>query len=151
MRNLITDVPGILVGNAHDAAAATGATVALFEAPTIASVAILGGAPGVRDTALLEPEMTVSHVDALVLSGGSAFGLAAADGVIAGLAAIRRGFAVGAVRVPIVPQAILFDLLNGGAKPWAMGEDVEPPYRRLGRASLPWGRPARVMARRHRG
>lgn len=136
MRNLITDVPGILVGNAHDAGAATGVTVALFEAPTIASVAILGGAPGVRDTALLEPDMTVSHIDALVLSGGSAFGLAAADGVIAGLAAIRRGFAVGTVRVPIVPQAILFDLLNGGAKPWAFGEDVEPPYRKLGRAAL---------------
>jgi L-aminopeptidase/D-esterase-like protein len=136
MRNLITDVPGILVGNAHDAGAATGVTVALFEAPTVASMAILGGAPGVRDTALLEPEMTVSHIDALVLSGGSVFGLAAADGVIAGLAAVRRGFAVGSARVPIVPQAILFDLLNGGSKPWAMGEDVEPPYRKLGRMAL---------------
>lgn len=136
MRNLITDVPGILVGNAHDAAAATGVTVALFDAPTVASVAVLGGAPGVRDTALLEPEMTVSHVDALVLSGGSAFGLAAADGVIAGLAAVKRGFAVGGLRVPIVPQAILFDLLNGGSKPWAEGRDIEPPYRRLGRMAL---------------
>ena len=136
MRNLITDVPGILVGNAHDADAATGVTVTLFEAPTVASIAILGGAPGVRDTALLEPEMTISHIDALVLSGGSAFGLAAADGVIAGLAAMKRGFAVGAVRVPIVPQAILFDLLNGGNKPWALGADIEPPYRKLGRAAL---------------
>lgn len=136
MRNLITDVPGILIGNAQDAGAATGVTVALFEAPAIASVAILGGAPGLRDTALLEPDMTVSHVDALVLSGGSAFGLAAADGVMAGLAAMGRGFAVGAVRVPVVPQAILFDLLNGGDKPWARGVDAEPPYRRLGREAL---------------
>lgn len=136
MRNLITDVPGILIGNAEDATAATGVTVALFEAPTVASVAILGGAPGVRDTALLEPEMTVGHVDALVLSGGSVFGLAAADGVIAGLAAMKRGFPVGGLRVPIVPQAILFDLLNGGAKPWAEGRDIEPPYRRLGRLAL---------------
>lgn len=136
MRNLITDVPGLLVGQAHDAAAATGVTVALFEAPTVTSVAILGGAPGVRETALLEPEMTVGHIDALVLAGGSAYGLAAADGVMAGLSVMRRGFAVGSVRVPIVPQAILFDLLNGGDKPWAKGEDREAPYRSLGRQAL---------------
>ena len=67
MRNLITDVRGLLVGHADDSAAATGVTVALFERPTVASVAILGGAPGVRETALLEPEMTVEHVDAIVL------------------------------------------------------------------------------------
>ncbi|WP_376986808.1 P1 family peptidase [Bosea sp. R86505] len=132
MRNLITDVRGLLVGQAHDPGAATGVTVALFERPTVASVAILGGAPGVRDTALLEPEMTVEHVDAIVLSGGSAWGLAAADGVMAHLASQGRGFPVGALRVPIVPQAILFDLANGGAKPWAAG-DGEAPYRELGR------------------
>lgn len=136
MRNLITDVRGLTVGHAHDHAAATGVTVALFERPTIASIAILGGAPGSRDTALLEPEMTVEHVDAIVLSGGSAWGLAAADGVMSGLAAQQRGFRIGSVRVPLVPQAILFDLLNGGDKPWARGEDVEPPYRALGRAAL---------------
>lgn len=132
MRNLITDVRGVLVGQAHDAAAATGVTVAVFEAPTITSVAILGGAPGTRDTALLEPEMTVEHIDAIVLSGGSAWGLSAADGVMSHLATQMRGFPVGALRVPIVPQAILFDLANGGAKPWATGMG-ETPYRELGR------------------
>lgn len=131
MRNLITDVRGLLVGQAQDAEAATGVSVALFDRPTVASVAILGGAPGVRETALLEPQMTVEHVDAIVLSGGSAWGLAAADGVMAHLAGQGRGFAIGPLRVPIVPQAILFDLLNGGAKLWAKGGE-EAPYRRLG-------------------
>jgi D-aminopeptidase len=131
MNNLITDVEGLLVGQAHDAAAATGVTVALFERPTIASVAVLGGAPGTRDTALLAPEMTVEHVDAIVLSGGSAWGLAAADGVMSWLASAGRGFPVGELRIPIVPQAILFDLANGGDKPWARGEG-EAPYRQLG-------------------
>ncbi|HEV7261041.1 MAG TPA: P1 family peptidase [Bosea sp. (in: a-proteobacteria)] len=131
MRNLITDVRGVLVGQAHDSAAATGVTVALFERPTVASVAVLGGAPGTRETPLLEPEMTVEHADAIVLSGGSAWGLAAADGVMAWLASQGRGFPVGSLRVPIVPQAILFDLLNGGDKPWAKGA-AEAPYRGLG-------------------
>lgn len=136
MRNLITDVRGLLVGEAHDPAAATGVTVALFERPTIASIAILGGAPGTRDTALLEPEMTVEHVDAIVLSGGSAWGLGAADGVMATLAASGRGFPVNGMRIPIVPQAILFDLLNGGDKSWAKGSGAETPYRALGRAAV---------------
>src|ERR1700754_1972784 len=81
MRNLITDVRGLRIGHAEDSGAATGVTVALFDRPTVASAAVLGGGPGTRDTALLEPEMTVEHVDAIVLSGGSAWGLAAADGV----------------------------------------------------------------------
>ncbi len=131
MHNLITDVRGLLVGQAHDATAATGVTAAIFERPTIASAAVLGGAPGTRDTALLIPEMTVEHVDAIVLSGGSAWGLGAADGVMRWLAKEGRGFPVGAFRVPIVPQAILFDLMNGGEKPWARGEG-ETPYARLG-------------------
>lgn len=134
MRNLITDVRGVLVGNAEDATAATGVTVALFERPSIASVAVLGGAPGTRDTALLEPGMTVEHVDGIVLSGGSAWGLSAADGVMARLAAEGRGFPVGSYRVPIVPQAILFDLANGGDKPFARGEG-EAPYRTLAEAA----------------
>ena len=131
MRNLITDVRGLMVGQAHDAAAATGVTTAIFERPTIASVAVLGGAPGTRDTTLLEPGMAVEHVDAIVLSGGSAWGLGAADGVMRWLAKEGRGFPVGTLRVPIVPQAILFDLMNGGDKPWARGEG-ETPYARLG-------------------
>uniref|UniRef100_A0A9E7ZR37 P1 family peptidase n=1 Tax=Bosea sp. NBC_00436 TaxID=2969620 RepID=A0A9E7ZR37_9HYPH len=131
MRNLITDVRGLMVGQAHDAAAATGVTTAIFKRPTIASVSVLGGAPGTRDTTLLDPEMTVEHVDAIVLSGGSAWGLGAADGVMRWLAKEGRGFPVGTLRVPIVPQAILFDLMNGGDKPWARGEG-ETPYARLG-------------------
>lgn len=132
MRNLITDVAGVLVGHAHDEAAATGVTVALFENPAVASVAILGGGPGTRETALLMPEMTVQHVDAIALAGGSAWGLAAADGVMAHLAGEKRGFPVGGFHIPIVPQAILFDLANGGEKRWAGGGE-EAPYRRLGR------------------
>src|SRR5689334_21741261 len=104
-RNLITDVPGVLVGNAEDERGASGVTVALFEEPTVASVAIHGGAPGVRETALLEPDMTVEKIDAVVLSGGSAYGLDAAGGVMNALLARGRGFAIGPVRVPIAPQA----------------------------------------------
>lgn len=128
--NLITDVPGLRVGNAEDREAATGVTIVVFDEPAVASLAILGGGPGVRDTALLEPEMTVQTVDALVLSGGSAFGLDAAGGAMSALARHGRGFAVASARVPIVPQAVLFDLINGGNKPWASGNGT-PPYRQL--------------------
>jgi D-aminopeptidase len=128
MKNLITDVPGLTIGEAHDEAAATGVTAIVFDRPTVASIATLGGAPGLRDTALLEPEMTVDHVDAILLSGGSAFGLDAAGGAMAALKEMGRGFEVGSVRVPIVPQAILFDLLNGGNKDWGR----MPPYWELG-------------------
>ena len=128
MKNLITDVPGLTVGEAHDEAAATGVTAIVFDRPTVASIATLGGAPGLRDTVLLEPEMTVDHVDAILLSGGSAFGLDAAGGAMAALKEKGRGFEVGPVRVPIVPQAILFDLLNGGNKEWGR----MPPYWELG-------------------
>ena len=128
MKNLITDVPGLTLGEAHDEAAATGVTAIVFDRPTVASIATLGGAPGLRDTALLEPEMTVDHVDAILLSGGSAFGLDAAGGAMAALKEKGRGFEVGPVRVPIVPQAILFDLLNGGNKEWGR----MPPYWELG-------------------
>jgi len=135
MRNLITDVAGVLVGNADDQAIASGVSVVLFETPAVASVAILGGAPGSRETALLEPEMTVEGVDALVLSGGSAFGLDAAGGVMSALAAKGRGFGRGSLRVPIVPQAILFDLANGGDKSFTVASG-EQPYRRLGAAAV---------------
>ncbi len=118
MRNLITDVSGVTVGNAHDAKLASGVTVIRFEAPVTASAIISGGAPGSFDTAMLEPDMTVQQIDAVFLSGGSAFGLASGGGVQAALRAAGRGFAVGPVRVPIVVGAILFDLLNGGDKNW---------------------------------
>jgi D-aminopeptidase len=130
-RNLITDVPGVLVGNAADAVVKTGVTVVTAERPFVAAVHVMGAAPGTRETDLLSPENTVEAVDALVLAGGSAFGLDAASGVMAGLRAAGRGFLAAGHRVPIVPGAILFDLANGGAKEW-----VESPYPALGRAAL---------------
>jgi D-aminopeptidase len=129
-RNLITDIDGLLVGNAADPVLKSGVTVLTGAVPFAASVCVMGGAPGTRETDLLHPSMSVQAVDALVLSGGSAFGLDAAGGVMAALRAAGRGFAVGAARVPIVPAAILFDLLNGGDKGW-----VENPYPALGRAA----------------
>jgi L-aminopeptidase/D-esterase-like protein len=131
-RNLITDVPGILVGEAEDDAAKTGVTVVLAERPATAALDIRGGAPGSRETALFEDGMLVERVDAIVLAGGSAFGLEAASGVMEWLAAAGRGFAVGPARVPIVPAAILFDLNFPGRRPWP----GEPPHRALGRQAV---------------
>ncbi len=130
-KNLITDVAGLKVGNASDERLKSGATVLLGEKPFTAGVHVMGGAPGSRETDLLQPDKLVQEVDALVLSGGSAFGLDAASGVADGLAAMGRGFQVGTARVPVVPGAILFDLLNGGDKDWA-----ENPYKRLGAKAL---------------
>ena len=130
-RNLITDVAGIRVGNADDPRLASGVTAAVFDKAMIASAAILGGAPGTRDTEPLAPENLVSGIDAIVLSGGSAFGLDAGSGVQAWLREQGRGFGVGDVRVPLVSQAISFDLLNGGDKAWGRF----PPYRELGYAA----------------
>jgi D-aminopeptidase len=128
MNNLITDLPGILVGQAHDSQIASGVSVVIFDRPAIASIAVHGGAPGLRDAALLEPEMSVAGIDALVLSGGSVFGLDAMGGVIARLAEMGRGFAIGDLRMPIAPGAILFDMLNGGDKGWGR----KAPYWELG-------------------
>lgn len=125
-------IPGVAIGHAGDLAIASGVTALVFETPATASGLVLGGAPGGRETALLAPEMTVAEVDALLFSGGSAFGLDAAGGAMAALAAAGRGFPVGPMRVPIVPQAILFDLLNGGNKHW--GET--PPYWNWGRDAV---------------
>ncbi len=126
--NLITDVAGVRVGSADDPKLASGVTAVIFDQPAVASIAINGGSPALRDTALLEPEMTVERVDGFVLSGGSAFGLDAAGGAMAWLAGIGRGFAIDGARVPIVPGASLFDLLNGGDKAWGR----RPPYWDLG-------------------
>lgn len=136
--NLITDVDGICVGHADDAGLASGVTAILVGRPNVASASTRGGAPGQRDTALLEPEMTVEGVDAVVLSGGSAFGLDAAGGVMAELRRRGIGLAVGATVVPIVVQAIVFDLLNGGDKGW----DLEPPYWQLGLKAARAGSPS---------
>jgi len=131
MNNLITDVPGVRVGGAQDARLASGVSVVLFDQPACAGMATPGGAPALRDGALLAPEMTVPRVDGFALSGGSAFGLDAAGGAMAWLAAEGRGLAVGAVRVPIVPGASLFDLDNGGDKAWGR----RAPYGDLGFAA----------------
>lgn len=125
--NLITDVPGLRVGNAHDPFAMTGVSVLLGSSPMVAAVDVRGGAPGSRETDALGLTGIVDQVHGIVLSGGSAFGLDAAGGVQCWLAARGIGFPVGPTRVPIVPQAILFDLLNGGDKSWGM----TPPYREL--------------------
>jgi D-aminopeptidase len=110
---------------------ATGATVIVFDQPAVAAVDVRGGGPGTREVDLLDPAMTVERIDAVVLSGGSAFGLDAASGVQAHLREKGRGFVVGPTRVPIVPGAILFDLLSGGDKDWGR----YPPYRELGYAA----------------
>jgi D-aminopeptidase len=128
MRNLITDVPGLKVGHGTDTRLGSGATAVIFDAPAVASIDVRGGGPGTRETALLDPAQTVEGIDAIALAGGSAFGLDAASGVQAWLKEQGRGFAVRSARVPIVPAAILFDLLSGGDKDWGRF----PPYRELG-------------------
>ena len=130
-RNLLTDVAGIRVGHAEDIRAASGVTAIVFDEPTVAAVDVRGGGPGTRETDLLDPSHTVERIDAIALSGGSAFGLDAASGVQAWLRYIGRGYAVGTARVPLVPAAILFDLLNGGDKDWGR----YPPYRELAYAA----------------
>ncbi|MDF1607478.1 P1 family peptidase [Hoeflea sp. YIM 152468] len=127
-RNLITDVDGLTVGNAGDAGLSSGVTAIVCDPPATAAVQVLGGAPGTRETDLLEPHNTVETVNGLILSGGSAFGLDAASGAQAFLRQQGKGFEVGPHRIPIVPAAILFDLINGGDKDWG----VYPPYRELG-------------------
>ena len=128
-RNLITDVRGIKVGNAEDATAITGVTVVFAEGRAVGAADVRGGAPGTRETEALLPEGLNVGVDAIVLSGGSVFGLDAAGAVTNWLAQSGRGFrmANAPMVAPIVPSAILFDLTNGGDKNWGK----EPPYRKL--------------------
>ncbi|MCX5496678.1 P1 family peptidase [Kaistia dalseonensis] len=135
--NLITDIAGISIGHATDLKLGSGVTVVRFDRPAVASGVALGGAPGGRDTGLLAPEMTVETVDAFVLSGGSAFGLDAAGGAQASLLKAGRGFPLGDVLIPIVPQAILMDLLNGGDKNWG----PRSPYWDMGFAAAEAARP----------
>jgi len=135
-RNLITDVPGLKVGQAHDATVRTGVSVILPDDRAVTACDVRGGGPGTRETDALNPENLVEAIDAIVLSGGSVYGLAAADGVAAWLGGQGRGYGL-AVRPdvpksPVIPAAILYDLANGGDKTW--GED--PPYRRLGREAV---------------
>lgn len=131
MKNLLTDIPGVRVGHADDAALASGVTAIVFDAPAIASIDVRGGGPGTREDAALKPDSTVEAIDGIALSGGSAHGLDAAGGVQAWLAEQGRGFQIRGAVVPIVPGAICFDLLNGGNKAWGRF----PPYRDLGYAA----------------
>ena len=130
-QNLLTDIPGIAVGHVEDLALGSGVTAIIFDQPAVAAVSVLGGAPGGRDTHMLAPENTVQAVDAIVLSGGSALGLDAAGGVQAWLREQGRGLEVRGVRIPLVPQAIIFDLANGGNKDWGRFS----PYRDMGYAA----------------
>ncbi|MEQ1931477.1 MAG: P1 family peptidase, partial [Parvularculaceae bacterium] len=133
-RNLITDVDGVLVGHATDLKAESGVTVILCEEHFCAGVDVRGGAPGVREIEVLSPENLVGRAHAFVLTGGSVFGLAAADGVVSALAGKGVGFSprAGSPPVPIVPAAVVYDLANDGDKNW--GET--PPYRALGLAAV---------------
>ena len=130
--NLITDVPGLQVGQAEDARARTGVSVILPDRAAVCACDVRGGGPGTRETDALDPENLVDAIDAVVLSGGSVYGLAAADGVAAWLGVQGRGYGLvttpGVPPSPVVPAAILYDLANGGDKAWGL----EPPYRRLG-------------------
>jgi L-aminopeptidase/D-esterase-like protein len=134
--NLITDVPGLSVGQAHDGSVRTGVTVILPDVAAVCACDVRGGGPGTRETDALAGENLVEAIDAVVLAGGSVYGLAAADGVAAWLGARGRGYALspapGVPPSPVVPAAILYDLANGGDKAWGL----EPPYRRLGMAAV---------------
>lgn len=129
-------IPGLRVGHAHCPQARTGVTVLVPDQPAIIAADVRGGGPGTRETDALEPSTLVERAHALVLAGGSVFGLAAADEVALRLAWAGRGISAAGLAVPVVPAAILFDLANGGDKSWARGEGAEPPYRRLAAEAL---------------
>jgi L-aminopeptidase/D-esterase-like protein len=131
LKNLLTDIAGVRVGHADDAKLASGVTAIVFDFPVVAAIDIRGGGPGTRDGALLDVANTVERIDGIALSGGSAFGLEAGGGVQAWLAEQGRGFVVRGAVIPIVPGAIIFDLLNGGDTAWGRF----PPYRDLGYAA----------------
>lgn len=129
-------IPGLRVGHAHCPVARTGVTVLLPDRPAIIAADVRGGGPGTRETDALEPSTLVERAHALVLAGGSVFGLAAADEVALRLARQGIGLEVAGLSVPVVPAAILFDLGNGGDKSWARAGGAEPPYRRLAAEAL---------------
>lgn len=133
-RNLITDVPGLLVGQATDERVASGVTVIHCNGGWPAAVDVRGGGPGTRETEALAPENLIGRAHAVVLAGGSVFGLAAADGVATALSARRIGLTLrpGSPAIPIVPAAVLHDLGNAGDKDWGL----DPPYRHLGIQAL---------------
>ena len=131
MKNTILDAGGLRIGQAHDAGAKTGVTIILPDNPVTCAVDVRGGGPGTRETDTLNDGGLIEQVHAICLSGGSVYGLAAADSVCAWLGQQRIGYAPGPAPVPvspIVPSAILFDNANGGDKDWGL----EPPFRALG-------------------
>src|ERR1700756_1415593 len=128
MKNLLTDIAGVRVGHADDKALASGVTAVMFVSPVVTAIDVRGGGPGTREGALVDVANTVERIEAIALAGGSAFGLEAGGGVQAWLAERGRGFVVRGAVIPIVPGAIMFDLLNGGDKAWGRF----PPYRDLG-------------------
>ena len=131
MKNLLTDIAGVRVGHADDARLASGTTAIIFDQPAVTAIDVRGGGPGTREEALLDLANTVERVDAIALSGGSAFGLDAGGGIQAWLAEQGRGFRIRDAVIPIVPGAIMFDLINGGDKAWGRFS----PYRDLGYAA----------------
>jgi L-aminopeptidase/D-esterase-like protein len=131
LKNLLTDIAGVRVGHAQDSKIASGTTAIIFDEPAVAAIDVRGGGPGTREDALLDLATTVERVDAIALSGGSAFGIEAGGGVQAWLAEQGRGFRIRDAVIPIVPGAIMFDLLNGGDKAWGRFS----PYRDLGYAA----------------
>src|SRR3978361_620907 len=118
LKNLLTDITGVRVGHADDAALASGVTAIVFDAPVVAAIDVRGGGPGIREGAVLDLANTVDHIHGIALGGGSAFGLEAGGGVPAWLAEQGRGLQIREAVIPIVPGAIVFDLLNGGDKKW---------------------------------
>jgi L-aminopeptidase/D-esterase-like protein len=131
LKNLLTDISGVRVGHADDAALASGVTAIVFDQPAVAAIDVRGGGPGTREESVLGLANAIDRVDAITLSGGSALGLDAAGGVQAWLAERGRGLRIREAVIPIVPGAICFDLLNGGNKAWGRF----PPYRDLGYAA----------------
>ncbi|MHB8268244.1 P1 family peptidase [Bradyrhizobium sp.] len=131
MKNLLTDIAGVRVGHADDAALASGVTAVVFDQPAVAAIDVRGGGPGIREGAVLDLANTVDRIHGISLGGGSAFGLEAGGGVQAWLAELGRGFQIREAVIPIVPGAIVFDLLNGGDKKWGRFA----PYRELGYAA----------------
>lgn len=131
--NDLTDIKTLKVGQVHDVARATGVTLVLPDEPVVTAVDVRGGGPGTRESDVFNAGGLVDKADALVLSGGSVYGLATGDGVCAELGAVGKGFGLidlpGVPRSPIVPSAILYDLANGGDKSWG----ATPPYLDLGR------------------
>jgi L-aminopeptidase/D-esterase-like protein len=131
-RNLITDVQGLRVGQSQELTVRTGVTVILPDEAAVVAADVRGGGPATRETDATDAQNLVRAFDAIVLSGGSVYGLAAADGVVAWLGDHGRGFALnpapGTPRSPVVPAAALYDLANRGAKGWGL----DPPYKALG-------------------